>query len=136
MVPIEITYTGDLKCHAVHEPSGVSMTTAAPKDNQGDGSSFSPTDLLATALGTCMMTVMGIAAIKHKIDLKGTRIRVEKHMSTEPPRRVATLAVTIDIPGKIPEELRARLQSAAMTCPVHRTLSHDTDIPVVFNWLD
>lgn len=136
MVQIDITYTGNLKCSAVHKPSGTTLISAAPKDNQGDGSSFSPTDLLATSLGTCMMTLMGIAARKHEIDLEGTTIRVEKNMSDTPPRRVAKLVVTISVNKVVAPEFHQRLENAAMTCPVHKSLSHEMQIPVTFHWKD
>ena len=84
MVTIDIEYQGDLRCEAVHQPSGTHLNTDAPKDNFGKGESFSPTDLVVTALGTCMMTLMGIAARTVNVDLKGTRITVQKEMVATP----------------------------------------------------
>ena len=98
MVQIDLTYLGDLRCEAVHAPSGQKLTTDAPVDNEGRGESFSPTDLLATSLGACMMTIMGIVARRHEIDLAGTRIQVLKGMSADLPRRVARLEVVFTIP--------------------------------------
>ncbi|CAN5609641.1 OsmC family protein [soil metagenome] len=136
MVQIDVTYAGKLKCTAVHEPSGTTLVTAAPKDNMGDGSSFSPTDLVATALAACMITTMGIAAAKHEIDLEGTTVRVQKFMSTAPPRRIAKLPVEITVTKFVSPEFRQRLEAAAHTCPVHRTLSTETEMPITFHWKD
>jgi len=136
MVQIDVTYTAKLKCSAVHEPSGTTLITAAPKDNMGDGSSFSPTDLLATALGTCMITTMGIFAMKNEIDLQGTTVRVQKIMTATPTRRVAKLPVEITVVKYVAPEFRERLENAAHTCPVAKTLSGETEIPVTFHWKD
>ena len=92
MVQINVTYQGGLRCQAVHGPSGTTLVTDAPVDNHGKGESFSPTDLVATALGACIPTVMGIVAEREKIDLTGMRVTVQKEMSAEPPRRIARLA--------------------------------------------
>ncbi len=110
------------------------MTTDAPADNMGRGESFSPTDLMATALGTCILTTMGIVAQRHGIDMTGARATVEKHMSAEPPRRIARLPVTISMPAGIPPEHRSRLENAAHACPVHRSLHPDIEAPIVFHW--
>jgi len=88
MVEIDIEYEGDLHCRAMHGPSSAVLSTDAPKDNQGKGEAFSPTDLLATALGACMMTVMGIYARTKGVDLKGTHVHVTKEMVADPRRRV------------------------------------------------
>jgi putative redox protein len=135
MVQIDLTYEGKLKTRAVHEPSGAVLVTAAPRDNQGDGSSFSPTDLVATALGSCMLTLMGIAARKHEIDLAGTTVRVLKEMSP-PPRQIARLTVTIDVVKYVDPERRPALENAALTCPVKRSLGAEVEIPVTFRWKD
>ncbi len=137
MVQIDIDYTGKLKCVAKHEPSGTILITVPPKDNMGDGSSFSPTDLLATALGTCIITTMAIAATKHGIDLSaGATVQVQKIMSTTPPRRIAKLPVTVTIRQVVPQEFRQRLEIAAQACPVHKTISHETEMPMTFHWKD
>lgn len=137
MVQIDIAYTGRLKCTATHEPSGTTLVTVAPKDNMGDGSSFSPTDLLATALGTCVITTMAIAAAKHGIDLAaGATVQVQKIMSTTPPRRIAKLPVIVTINEVVPVELRQRLEHAGHACPVHHTLGSDTEMPITFHWKD
>src|ERR1700675_918019 len=103
-VSISIGYLGELRCEATHGPSQATFQTDAPVDNNGKGESFSPTDLVATAMGTCMLTIMGILARKLNVDLKGTRVTVTKEMSPAPPRRIARLAATLDIPTKVSPE--------------------------------
>src|SRR5271163_360064 len=119
MVEIRIQYQGKLRCLAEHVDSGTTLITDAPRDNQGEGKSFSPTDLVATALGTCMMTIMGIAAQRHSIDITGAKCVVLKEMAASPHRRIGKLTVTIEIPTPLNEEQQTRLKHAAMTCPVH-----------------
>jgi putative redox protein len=133
MVQIDIEYQGDLRCDAVHQPSGTHLKTDAPKDNMGKGESFSPTDLVATALGSCMMTLMGIAARSLNVDLKGTRITVQKEMVANP-RKIGKLAVKIVIPAKVTDEQKQKLEQAALTCPVHHSLHPDVQKPVEFVW--
>jgi putative redox protein len=134
MVEIQIAYQGKLRCSATHVDSGATLLTDAPKDNMGNGESFSPTDLVATALGTCMMTVMGIAAQRMEIDLTGTTVTVTKEMALAPTRRIARLSVTFRVPLSLKQEQRQELESAAMTCPVHKSLRPDVEIPVSFKW--
>ncbi|HTV42223.1 MAG TPA: OsmC family protein [Candidatus Sulfotelmatobacter sp.] len=134
MVTIDIQYQGELHCEAVHGPSETHLSTDAPKDNMGKGESFSPTDLVATALGTCMMTLMGIAARTLDVDLKGTRVTVQKEMVAAPMRRIGKLGVKIVVPAKLTEEQKQKLERAAMTCPVHKSLHPDVQIPVEFVW--
>jgi putative redox protein len=134
MVKIEIAYQGQLRCEAVHGPSGTKLSTDAPKDNHGKGESFSPTDLVATALGTCMLTVMGIVAQRHNISLEGATVTVVKDMATAPARRIGRLTVDIRVPGKLDEEQRKLLENAAHTCPVHKSLHPEIEIPVAFHW--
>jgi putative redox protein len=131
---IDITYEGDLHCRAVHGPSGAVIQTDAPTDNQGRGEAFSPTDMLATSLGVCMMTVMGIFARRHEIDLKGSKVHVTKEMVADPDRRVSRLTVTIDLPASVPQEWRAALEKAGMTCPVHKSLPDSVERPVTFRY--
>jgi putative redox protein len=133
-VEMDVEYLGQLKTRATHGPSGASFTTAAPVDNEGDGSSFSPTDLCATSLGACLVTVMAIAARKHGVELAGTKVHVVKHMTAEPPRRIARLDATLTIPPGVPEELRARLEAAARGCPVTRSLHPEVDQRIDFRW--
>jgi putative redox protein len=134
MVTIDIEYKGDLRNEAVHQPSGTHLTTDAPKDNQGKGESFSPSDLVATALGTCMLTIMGIAARNMNVDLKGAKVTVQKGMVTAPLRRIGKLSVKFHIPVKVTEEQKLKLERAAHTCPVHKSLHPDVEIPVEFVW--
>lgn len=134
MVEVRIAYEGDLHCEATHGPSGAKLATDAPVDNMGKGEAFSPTDLVGTALGTCMITIMGIAAQRLGIELRGTTAKVTKEMSASPPRKIARLAVTIRVPGKLSDEQKQKLQNAAMTCPVHKALHPDVESPVEFIW--
>ena len=134
MVNISIRYTGDLHCSAVHGPSNNEIATDAPVDNNGKGQAFSPTDLVATALGTCMATVMGIAAQRHQIDLDGMRVEITKEMSKDTPRRIARLASEMHIPLPANHPQRELLEAAALGCPVHHSLHPDVDKPVNFVW--
>jgi len=134
MVEISIHYEGDLHCRAVHGPSGATLETDAPADNQGKGEAFSPTDLLATSLGACMATIMGIAARRHEIDLVGVRVTVRKGMSADAPRRVARLEVDYHVPLPADHPKRALLEAAAMSCPVHHSLHPDIEKVVAFYW--
>jgi putative redox protein len=132
MVSIQVEYQGDLHCKATHGPSGALFTTDAPKDNQGRGESFSPTDLVATALGSCMLTVMGIAARTLQIDISGATASVEKEMTTAPPRRIQRLTVKIHIPHALSAVDMEKLERAAHICPVHKSLHPDVEVPIKF----
>lgn len=134
MVEIRMTYDGQLRCTATHGPSGSTVLTDAPKDNMGKGEAFSPTDLVATALGSCMLTTMGIAAQRHNIPFEGASAKVGKEMVTAPTRRIGKLTVEIVVPGKLPEENERRLRAAALTCPVHKSLHPDVQVPVTIYW--
>jgi putative redox protein len=128
MVTINAIYEGTLRARAIHGPSGVEIVTDAPIDNQGRGESFSPTDLLATALGTCMLTYIGITSQAHGWDLVGTTVRVEKHMVADPYRRVGKLVVDVVVPRPLSEKERTLLMAAMMGCPVKRSLHEDLEI--------
>ncbi|MEP2776691.1 MAG: OsmC family protein [Luteolibacter sp.] len=132
MVRINLNYQGGLRCTATHAPSGNVITTDAPVDNNGKGEAFSPTDLVATALGACMATVMGILAERKEIPLEGMAIEVRKHMSEDSPRRISKLEVDIKMPVPASHPERKLLESAARGCPVHHSLH--PDIVTVFNW--
>ncbi|NYF80012.1 OsmC family protein [Granulicella arctica] len=134
MVAIQFEYQGDLHCRAVHAPSGTELNTDAPKDNLGRGESFSPTDLIATALGTCMLTVMGIAARTLNLDITGTTATVEKEMTTATPRRIESLTVKIHVPHFLNPENKLKLERAAHTCPVHKSLHPDVQTLIEFSW--
>lgn len=134
MVKIQIRYEGDLRCHATHGPSSVTLATDAPVDNQGRGESFSPTDLVATALGTCMLTIMGIVAKRHGWDLSGATVEVEKGMVATPVRRIGSLGVVIRVPAELDTKAQSALENAAHTCPVHKSLHPDIDAAIEFVW--
>jgi putative redox protein len=132
MVTIEGRYLGSLRCEATHGPSKSTLLTDAPTDNMGKGEQFSPTDLVATALGTCIVTTIAIVAKRRNIDLGAARFHVEKHMITEPARRIGRLPVTITLPALLDAETRTVLERAAHGCPVHKSLHPDIDAPILF----
>lgn len=132
MVVVEGRYMGDLRCEAKHGPSGATITTDAPADNMGRGEAFSPTDLVGTALGTCILTTMAIVAKRRGIDFSTARFRVEKHMATDPVRRIGRLPVTIYMSASLDAESRIVLERAAQTCPVHKSLHPDVEKPIHF----
>ena len=132
MTLIDSTYQGQLRCQSSHGPSGTLLETDAPTDNKGKGERFSPTDLVATALSTCMLTIMGIVAERHGWSLEGVTARVEKTMSSETPRRVAQLTVWVELPAGLEPQQRALLQRAAETCPVKVSL--EGAIPMELHW--
>jgi putative redox protein len=134
MVRIQSEYQGDLHCTSVHVPSKAELVTDAPVDNQGRGESFSPTDLIATSLGTCMLTTMGIVAKTLNFDLTGATATVEKEMSSTAPRKINRLAVTIQVPRTSSPENQQRLENAANACPVKRSLHPDIETPISFVW--
>ena len=130
-VTINAIYLGNKKVKAVHEPSQAELITDAPKDNQGEGTSFSPSDLFATSLGACMMTIMANVADRNGINIKGSTVTVIKEMNTEP-RRIKSLTVTFHLPQKLADPDRKKLENAALTCPVHRSLHPEVAVPLKF----
>jgi putative redox protein len=134
MVKISIDYSGDLHCDATHGPSGAHLETDAPTDNRGKGEAFSPTDLVATALGTCMSTIMGMKAEELGLDLRGMTVSVQKEMSANGPRRIVGLPseVRIPLPADCPQ--REVLEQAALNCPVHKSLPDEIKRPTKFFW--
>jgi len=136
MVEIDIRYEGDLHTVCRHGPSSAEIPTDAPTDNEGRGEAFSPTDLLAASLGSCVLTVMGIAARRRGWSLDGAEAHVEKEMVTAPVRRVGRLAVRCRMPAGLSEQARTLLQRAAHTCPVHRSLHPDVKVDLEFDWGD
>ena len=118
----------------MHGPSGNDLGTDAPVDNNGRGETFSPTDLVATALGTCMATVIGIVAQRKELELEGMTVKVEKHMSTDMPRRIVKLPVEINMPLDAEHKHRNLIENAALTCPVHQSVHPDIEIPITWNW--
>ena len=136
MVKITGEYQGDLHCAAVHGPSGSTLETDAPVDNQGRGEAFSPTDLMATALGTCILTTMGIAARRLGLDLKGARFEVTKEMSTDAPRRIVRLATSLWLPIPHSADPDGALERIAHPCRVHQSLHPTIDKPILLSWRD
>jgi uncharacterized OsmC-like protein len=132
MVNISIRYDGELHCSATHGPSRATISTDAPTDNQGKGEAFSPTDLVATALGTCMATTMSIR--NEGVDLRGMTVTVHKEMSSDAPRRIVALPseVHIPLPPNCPQ--RESVEQAALNCPVHKSLPPEIDRPTKFFW--
>jgi uncharacterized OsmC-like protein len=135
MIQIQIDYQGELRCAAVHEPSGARIETDAPTDNHGRGESFSPTDLVATALGACMATVLGIAAERKNLSMNGLQVRVTKHMATSTPRRIGRLEVRLEVPLPESHPERPFLEATANGCPVHQSLHPDIEVAIDWQWL-
>ena len=135
MVMIDVNYLGELRTEAVHAPSGSKLITDAPVDNHGRGEAFSPTDLVATALGSCMLTIMGIVADRHDWDITGATASIEKTMAAAPSRRIERLSVRLSIPGgRLDHAARHALEKAAHACPVHATLGENVEMPVEIVW--
>jgi putative redox protein len=134
MVEMTLVYEGGLHTQALHGPSRAAIETDAPVDNQGKGEAFSPTDLLATSLASCMLTTMAIVGDREGWRLDGARARVEKHMELVPRRRVGRLVVDLTLPGGLPEAARARLEETARGCPVASSIHPDTQVDLTLRW--
>lgn len=134
MVMIATTYNGQLRCTASHAPSGSSLITDAPTDNHGRGEAFSPTDLVATALGTCILTTMGIAASRLGANIDGAEVMVEKIMTASPTRRIGELKCRITMPAGIDAGHHPALTLAAERCPVKESLSGETVVTLEWVW--
>ena len=132
MVRIEVKYEGELRCTATHVKSGKKIITDAPTDNQGKGESFSPTDLLATSMLTCIMTIIDIRAKKREIDVSGMSGSVEKSMATNP-RRVGKLEIRISLPRNLDQEEFEWLKKEGCDCPVCFSISKTMDVNIIFN---
>lgn len=132
----KITYLGELRTQATHLQSGTEIITDAPTDNHGKGEAFSPTDLTATSLGACAMTVMGIAARREEIDFTGSGVEVTKVMSAELPRRIVKIEVnfTMQTPQELSDEVKQKYIRIAHTCPVAHSLHPDIEQVFNFNW--
>lgn len=134
MATIETTYPGELRTEAKHVQSGKRIITDAPLDNKGKGEAFSPTDLLSASLGSCMLTLMGIASGEHKINIDGTSCSITKIMASEP-RRVCEIQITFTFPKEnYTDKQKAILERAAITCPVAKSLHPDLLQNIVFNY--
>ena len=137
-VEINITYEGGLHCTATHGPSRQTLNTDAPVDNGGKGAVFSPTDLVATALGTCMATIMGLVAQRDHLNIDGLQIQVIKEMASGPVRRIGSLKTRLVFPRGKPLSAadRAKLETAAKACPVKQSLHADLKTPIEFVYPD
>lgn len=133
MVEVSAIYLGEKNCKATHSPSQAVIQTDAPKDNQGRGESFSPTDLVATALGTCILTTIAIVAERDGVDVKNSTVTVVKEMNPNP-RRIASLKTVIHLPKNIPMEYRSKVEHVAHSCPVTKSLHPDVLIPIEFSY--
>ena len=125
-------YEGHLRTEATHTASGTIIQTDAPVDNHGRGEAFSPTDLVGTALGTCILTTMAIVAERHQVDLVGSSFKMEKIMSTDAPRRIAQLTVELHLPASLSDSDRALMERTAHTCPVALSLNPEIKQEVRF----
>jgi putative redox protein len=137
-VEINITYEGGLHCAAIHGPSKQTLTTDAPVDNGGKGAAFSPTDLVAAALGACMVTIMGLVAQRNNLNIDGLQVQVLKEMTADPVRRIGSLKTRLVFPrGKLLSAAdRAKLEAAAKACPVKQSLHPDLKTPMEFVYPD
>jgi uncharacterized OsmC-like protein len=126
-----IVYQNNLRTEAEHIATGEKIITDAPVDNNGKGEAFSPTDLVATALGSCMITIMAISANKYDIDVTGTNASVKKIMGSDP-RRISKISIDINMNKNIEEKDRKRLERAALACPVHKSLHPDLEKKIRF----
>ncbi len=135
MPTVETIYLGELRTEATHLRSGTKLVTDAPPDNQGKGEFFSPTDLLATSLGSCMVTIMGIAARTHNFDIDGAKLVITKIMTAEAPRRIAEIIIEITFPhDNYPEKVRKILDYTVKNCPVALSLHPDVKQSVTLNY--
>lgn len=136
MLTIHVRYSGHKKCDLTH-PEGATIRTDAPKDIGGDASAFSPTDLVASGLASCILTTIAMWGERNGLDITGASASVEKHMSTPPsPRRIARLPVIVNIPaGAVPTDMRERMEKIGHSCPVHATLHPDVDAPIEYRYV-
>ena len=135
-VEIDVAYQGALHCLAIHGPSKAALVTDAPTDNGGKGDAFSPTDLVGTALGACILTIMGLAAQRSGLDISGARVKVSKEMAASPLRRIAKLTVVVTMPAgrSFSEADRRKLESCAEACPVKQSLHPDVRVELSYVW--
>lgn len=134
MVKCNVIYQGGLHCELQHEPSGAKVCSDAPVDNHGKGESFSPTDLMCSAMAACMATIMGIYAEKEGLNLEGASIEVGKIMSANP-RRIARIETTITLPLSADTPHKAALEDCVLGSPAMRSLHPDIEVPITWNWL-
>ncbi|MEZ0390762.1 MAG: OsmC family protein [Pseudobdellovibrionaceae bacterium] len=134
MVEMLGVYQGEKHCELSHGPSGTKISTDAPKDNAGRGEAFSPTDLVGAALASCILTTMAIVAERDGRDLKGAHFKVTKEMAANP-RKIQKLTVALHLPAAFEAEYRKKMEHIALTCPVHRSLHPDVELPISFHWV-
>ncbi len=130
----KVLYLGGLRTKATHLKTGNTIITDAPIDNQGKGENFSPTDLIATSLASCMLTIMGIKAREINLKIEGASAYIEKIMSSQP-RRISQINITINIPIHTDKKTRKMIEKVAMTCPVEMSLSRDIKRDIKFKWV-
>ena len=133
MITVKTTYVGHLRTEATHLKSGKIIYTDAPADNHGKGEAFSPTDLVANALGSCMISIMAIKSKDLNVDLVGSTIEITKVMQPEP-RKIAKIIVVLNMPITVDEKTKVILERVAMNCPVLLSLNADIEKDVTFNW--
>lgn len=129
----KVTYIGELRTTSVHVQSGTEILSDAPKDNHGKGEAFSPTDLVANSLATCMISIMGIKSRDLNVDLTGSTVEVTKIMQSEP-RKIAKIITVLNMNLEADDKTKTILERAAMTCPVMLSLHPDIEKEVIFNW--
>ena len=136
-VQVDVVYEGQLKCKATHGPSGASLLTDAPTDNGGKGELFSPTDLVGTALGACVLTILGLVADRNGWNLAGSTARVVKEMTAAPVRRIGSLKTVVTVAGgaKLSAEDRKRLEAALEACPVKKSLHPEVAVPMEYIYI-
>jgi uncharacterized OsmC-like protein len=134
METVRISYKGGLRTECTHVKSGQTLVTDAPVDNNGRGEAFSPTDLLATAYGSCMLTIAGIYCDKHGVEMIGAEVGVEKIMLADP-RRVGKLVMVLDFSvNEWTEDVQKRVKAAALACPVAKSVSADMELDITFKF--
>ena len=133
MPTVSCLYSGELRCEATHHGSGAVLMTDAPIDNAGQGEAFSPTDLLATSVATCMLTIMGITAKSRNWSIEGSTAEVNKHMTQSGPRKVERLRVHVKLPQHLSDEQRSLLQRVAEQCPVKRSLDPMMQLELIWS---
>ena len=134
MSDLKVTYKGNFSTEMVHLESGKTVITDAPKDNQGLGRTFSPTDLIASSLASCMITIISIAAKTHKINIVNFDSDIKKTMSKTLPRKISQIDVDLNIKGNLDEKSKLIIERSAKNCPVHHSLNKDMIINVNINY--
>ncbi len=134
MVKVSVVYEGQKHCQLTHEPSGSQIETDAPKDNQGKGERFSPTDLVGAALASCVLTTIAIVAERDGLVIENAKAEVEKVM-TDKPRRIESLKLHVSLPASLTAEQRQKYERVAEHCPVHRSLHPDVQMPMSFSYI-